>query len=275
MSQVPPPEPPIRIEDTQDLLPPIHTVKLGAAFGWLARGMDDLRACPMASLFYGFCFAGMGLLVTLVFEHAYQYTSALTSGFLLLGPFLAMGLYELSRRRERGDGCRFSSSLTIWRRNAPNIGIFALVLTVIFLVWARASLIVFALFYTHEMPNLTGFLTQVLQLENLEFLLIYSAVGAVFAVLVFAVSVVSIPIMLDRREDAITAMLTSVAVIVRNPAPLALWAFLIAALTTLGFLTFHIGLVFIMPMIGHATWHAYRALVGHKPVQSASVSSTG
>lgn len=251
----------IRYEETQTLIPKLRRVHVAAALVWLGRGAQDMQACPIASLFYGFCFAAMGLSVSAVFEHAYQYTSALTSGFLLLGPFFAMGLYELSRRREKGEGCRFASSLTVWRRNASNIGVFALVLTVVFLVWARASLVMFALFYTNEMPNLSGFLNQVIKLENIEFVAVYIGVGLIFAALVFAISVVAIPMMLDRRADAITSMFTSVAVVAANPAAMLVWAFLIVALTLIGFLTFHIGLIFLMPMIGHGTWHAYRALV--------------
>ena len=116
--------------------PTIRNVGLGAPFRWIARGFSDLKACPTASLFYGFCFTGMGLLVTFVFEHAYQYTSAVTTGFLLLAPFFAMGLYELSRRRELGEACALLPTLTVWRRNAGNIAVFAAVLTVIFLIWA-------------------------------------------------------------------------------------------------------------------------------------------
>jgi uncharacterized membrane protein len=272
----PQPEAQIKIEDTQTLIPKLRKVHAGAAFVWLGRGAQDMQACPVASLFYGFCFAAMGLLISSVFERAYQYTSALTSGFLLLGPFLAMGLYELSRRRERGDGCRFVSSLTIWRRNAPNIGVFALVLTVVFLVWARASLVMFALFYTNEIPNLSGFLNQLMRLENIEFVAVYIGVGFVFAALVFAVSVVAIPMMLDRKADAVTSMFTSVAAVAHNPAALLVWAIMIVLLTLVGFLTFHIGLIFLMPMIGHGTWHAYRALIEPESVPpNASSSTTG
>ncbi|MBS0353191.1 MAG: DUF2189 domain-containing protein [Proteobacteria bacterium] len=245
--------------------PTLRTISAGAPFQWIAQGFGDLKACPVASLFYGFCFAAMGLLLTFVFEHAYQYTSAVSTGFLLLAPFFAMGLYELSRRRELGERCALTPTLMVWRRNAGNLAVFAAVLTVIFLIWARASLVIFAIFYTQELPNLSGFLGQVLSFENLDFLLVYFGVGSIFALLVFAVSVVSIPLMLDRNQDAVTSMIASIRALALNPLPLLIWAALIVSLTILGFLSFHLGLVVLMPIVGHATWHAYRQLVAPLP----------
>lgn len=254
-----------KVEDEGLPFPIPREVTVGAPFRWLSRGFSDLKSCPIPSLFYGFCFAGMGLLVTFVFEHAYEYTMAVTSGFLLLGPFLAMGLYEISRRRELGENCALTPTLMVWRRNAGNIGIFAVVLGVLFLIWARASLVIFALFYTTEMPNLSGFLSQVIKFENIEFLLVYLGVGLLFATIAFAVSIVSIPLMLDRNQDAITSMLGSIGTLFRNPGALIIWAIMLVGLTVIGFMTFHLGLVFVMPMIGHATWHAYRDLVEPLP----------
>lgn len=248
-------------EDAGLPFPRLREVGVASPFQWIARGFDDFRSCPIPSLFYGFCFAGMGLILTFVFEHAYEYTSALASGFLLLGPFLAMGLYEISRRHERGEGCSLAPTTVVWRRNAGNIGIFAVVLGVVFLVWARASLVIFALFYTNEMPNLTGFLTQVMAFENLEFLAVYFGIGLIFATIVFALSIVSIPLMLDRNQDAITSMLASIGALARNPGAMIVWAATIVTFTAVGFMTFHLGLVILMPLIGHATWHAYRDLV--------------
>jgi uncharacterized membrane protein len=232
-----------------------------APLRWIARGFSDLKSCPVPSLFYGFCFAGMGLLMTIVFEHAYEYAMAVTSGFLLLGPFLAMGLYEISRRHERSEACSLLPTLTVWRRNAGNIGIFAVVLGIVFIVWARASLVIFALFYTTEMPNLTGFLKQLLVAENLQFLAIYTGVGLIFATVAFAFSVSSLPLMLDRNQDAISSMLGSVGALLLNPMAMIVWAAIIVGFTLIGFLTFHLGLVVLMPIVGHATWHAYRDLI--------------
>ena len=141
-------------------LPEVLRVGALAPFAWLAAGGRDFRAHPLPSMFYGLCFAAMGWLVWIVFRHAYQYTSALVTGFFLVGPFFAIGLYALSRRRERGEPAWLAPTLDAWQPNVGAIGMFALVLAVILLVWARASLIVFALFYTNDMPSVEGFLAQ-------------------------------------------------------------------------------------------------------------------
>ncbi|MCB1962212.1 MAG: DUF2189 domain-containing protein [Rhodocyclaceae bacterium] len=254
---------------TPDALPfpSIRNIKASSPLCWFARAWGDLKACPIPSLFYGFCFAAMGLLITFVFEHAYEYTSGLTSGFLLLGPFLAMGLYEISRRRELGQPCALAPTLVVWKRNAGNIGVFAVVLGIVFLVWARASLVVFALFYNNEMPNLSGFLEQIIKLENIEFLTVYFCIGLLFATIAFGVSVVSIPLMLDRNQDAVTAMLASAGALIRNPVTMMAWAASIVVMTIIGFMTFHIGLVVVMPLVGHASWHAYRDLIEPLPAK--------
>jgi uncharacterized membrane protein len=234
---------------------------LSAPFDWLRRGADDLKASGFASLFYGMCFAAGGFLLFLAFRHAVQLVTAVTAGFMLLGPFLALGLYELSRRRETGEALSLPATLTVWKRNFGCFGIYSLILIVIYLVWARASLVIFALFYQGGMPTLGSFMTQILKFDNIEFLLAYFAVGGFFAMLVFAVSVVSIPMMLERNKDTITAMLASFLALVRNLPMMLIWGALIALLTALGIALGFIGLIITMPLVGHATWHAYRALI--------------
>jgi len=236
-------------------------VPIGAAFGWLAAGWNDFRAKPGPSLFYGACFAVMGWLIVLTFRHAYEYVSALVTGFFLVGPFFAIGLYDLSRRRQQGLPLWLAPTLDAWRPNVGAIGMFALVLGVILLVWARASLIVFALFYTGAMPSVAGFLDQMLSLDNLEFLFAYFCVGGFFALLVFAISVVSVPMMMDRNTDGIVAVLTSLKTFGANVPAMIVWGLLIAAVIGAGFALWFVGLVVAVPVIGHATWHAYRALV--------------
>lgn len=257
-------------EEPRPGLPEVRNVGIGAPWRWLAAGWRDFRAHPLPSAFYGVCFAGMGLLIYVVFRHAYQYVSALVTGFFLVGPFVAIGLYALSRRRERGEPPWLAPTLDAWAPNVSAIGLFALVLAVILLVWARASLVVFALFFTHDMPNLEGFAAQLLSPTNLEFLFAYLLVGGSFAVLVFAISVVSVPMMLDRDTDGIVAVLTSLRAFAANVPAMIVWGLAIVVLVGLGFATWFVGLVVTVPVIGHATWHAYRELVVPAPVSSAS-----
>jgi len=241
--------------------PVVRSVMVGAPLRWLAAGWRDFLANPVPSAFYGACFAVMGFLIYFVFGRAYQYVSALVTGFFLVGPFLAIGLYDLSRRREQGLPPWLAPTLDAWRPNVGSVGIFALVLCVILLVWARASLVVFALFFTYDMPDLHGFLAQVVSFRHAEFLLAYLCVGGFFAVLVFAISVVSVPMMLDRNTDGIVASLTSLRAFAANVPAMIAWGLLIVVLVALGFAAWFAGLVVVVPVIGHATWHAYRDLV--------------
>lgn len=241
--------------------PPIRTIPLLRPLRWIALGWRDLLASGGRSLFYGLCFAGMGLLLSAVLSHAPAYLSALTCGFLLLGPFLALGLYDLSRRLEQQQSGLLPTLFSM-RGRWSNIGVLALVLSVVMMVWARASLIVFALFYNRGMPSIEGFLQQLLSIDNLRFLAAYGVVGAGFAGLVFAISWVSIPLMLERDTDAVTAILISIGALLKNIPAALVWGALITAATVLGFATWYLGLIVTMPLIGHATWHAYRDVVG-------------
>jgi len=243
------------------VFPNVRKVTPTAPFQWLAKGWSDFRHTWKSSVVYGALFALMGWLVVLVFRQAYEYVWGLTTGFLLVGPFFATGIYELSRQRERGERTMLAPTIDIWRPNLGSIGMFALVLGVLLLVWSRASLVVIALSFPDEMPSLQGFMANALSPKNLEFLLAYFAVGGFFAALVFAIAVVSVPMMLDRNTDGIVAALTSLRVCRENVLPMAVWAAIIAIAIGAGFLLWFAGLVVTVPVIGHATWHAYRALV--------------
>ena len=234
----------------------------GAPFGWLSDGLDDFKACKTASLFYGACFVVMGWALVFAFKHAVQLITAVTTGFFLVGPFFAIGLYELSRRRERKLPPDLGPTLAVWKANAAAIGIYSLVLIVLYLLWARASMVTFALFYSGGIPTMATFVAEVARFDNLEFLLAYFVVGGIFALLVFAFSVVSIPLMLDRGQDTVTAMIASFLALVRNPAAMVVWALAIVVLAAVGIATAFIGLAITGPLLGHATWHAYRELIG-------------
>ncbi len=265
----PEPRPPLTDAAPASPFPEVQRVDVSAPLRWLAAGWRDLLGAPAASLFYGAAFALMGWLVHLVFRHAYEYTSALTAGFLLMGPFLCTGLYDISRRRAAAQPVRLASTLTAWRANLGAFSMFALILTVVMLVWARASLVTFALFFASGMPTLSGFLGRIASVEHWDFVVTYFAVGGVFAMIVYAISVVSVPLMLDRGTDTVVAAITSVRSLASNPLPLLLWALMIVVLIGVGFATAFFGLLVTAPIVGHATWHAYRDLVGQPGAQTS------
>jgi len=239
----------------------IIALRLSDPFRWLARGARDLWAEKGIGLFYGMCFLAMALVLGAVFRNSPEYAMSIASGCLLVGPFLAMGLYEVSRRRERGLAPELSASLTCWDSHLGSMGMLVLVLIVLELLWGRASLVVFAVFFNTGMPSTTGVIQAVFNPENWEFLAVYLLVGGVFAGLVFATAVVSIPMILDRDTDAISAAITSLQVVFGNVAVMLLWGALLTALVVLALLPWGLGLLLIGPLLGHASWHAYRGSV--------------
>ena len=241
----------------KDLLP----LGLLDPWRWLRRGASDLLAAKAIGLFYGLCFWLMAAVLGAVFRNLPEYTLSIASGCLLVGPFLALGLYEVSRRRESGLRPSLALSLTCWDRHLGSMGLLVLVLIVLELLWGRASLVVFAVFFNTGMPSTTGVLQAVFNPENWEFLLVYGLVGGLFAALVYGVSVVAIPMILDRDTDAISAAITSLQVVFENPLVMLCWGLLITGLVAVALLPWGLGLVLVGPWLGHASWHAYRGTV--------------
>lgn len=252
---------------------PVTLQALGWAdpFRWLGKGIRDVRGAPGIAVFYGVCFWCMAVLLGWVFRTRPEYTMSLASGCLLVGPFLAMGLYDTSRRREAGLSPQLSESLTCWDRHMGSMGMLVLVLVVLELLWGRASLVVFAVFFNTGMPSTTGVLQAVFNPENWSFVAVYALVGGVFAALVFSTSVVSIPMILDRDTDALTAGITSMRVVLENPLVMLLWGALITAIVAASLWFWGVGLLLAGPVLGCASWHAYRASVAPLPPSQASV----
>ncbi len=248
-------------------LPTIYDVPLHAPLLWLRKALRDMRLHPFASLFYGLAFAVMGWVLNYVLTNALQYFMTLVFGFFLLGPFLATGLYNVAKQTEAGKPATAIRTMFAWRANVQGIGIYLMIATVILLLWGRASLITFAMFFSSGTLELKHFLQQVLSLEHIDFVLTYLVVGGIFATIVFAISVVSVPMMLDRNSESFTACFTSLRVLSRNPATMMFWAVLIVTLIGIGFITGFVGLIFTGPWVGLATWHAYRATVGEIPAE--------
>jgi uncharacterized membrane protein len=238
----------------------LHHVDLTVPLRWLQLGWRDFRRAPAVGLFYGTSFAAMGWMLLLLFRHAPAYTLALSAGFLLVGPFLCLGLYDVSRRLERGETPRLAASLVAWRTRTATMAVFGALLLILEMLWARASLVVFALSFD-GMPDFRGSMLALLDPENLAFIVAYLAVGGLFAGIIFAIAVVAMPMILDRQTDAITAGLTSLRLCLTQPAVMLCWGAVITLLVVLAMLPGFAGLLVVAPVLGHASWHAYRATV--------------
>ncbi len=249
---------------TKKYFPDIQEVPVDAPLNWLKLGWQDLKACPGASLFYGACFVIGGYLMIYSLRDAPEYIAAVITGFVLAGPFLALGLYELSAQRERGEACALGPSLMAWRKNIGNMGIFAAILLLVYLVWARASVVIFALFYSGPLPTMGEFFKHLIFTDQLDFLLVYFGVGLIFVIVIFGISLISIPLIKDKQMGAFAAALASVRALLKNPMAMAVWSGIIALLSVASIATLLIGTLVAGPLLGHATWHAYRELTGTK-----------
>jgi len=238
----------------------LRPLGFGQPLQWLLLGWRDFVRAPGIGLFYGASFVLMGWALMVVFEHAPPYTLGLSGGFLLVGPFLCLGLYRVSQRLEAGEKPEFSDSLFAWQTRTSALAIFGFVLLVLEMLWARSTLVVFAVSFD-GMPDFKGSLMALLSPENLTFIVAWGAVGFIFASLIYAVCVVSIPMILHRETDAITAGLTSLRLVLTQTGVMAWWALLIAGLVFAALMPWFLGLLVVGPVLGHASWHAYRAVV--------------
>lgn len=233
-----------------------------AGVDWLRRGWHDLLCTGMRGCFYGAVFAIMGYAIALIYGNFWQATMGLTAGFFLMGPFICCGIYELSRQRDRAEPLSLAKSLNSFMRNWKSIAFFAAMLTFFMIVWARVSVVIFALFAQHDYPTLQAMMGQIVSFENLEFLLVWAGVGFVIASLVFSISVVSMPLLLDRDTDTLVAVFASARALWANPLTCLIWGILIVAIIGGSLLLFTPLLVVTAPWVGHATWHAYKDMVG-------------
>jgi len=233
------------------LFVPSKKIPFSAPFKWLKLGWQDYLNSLQLSIEYGLFFAVCGLSMTLIFL-SYGNTIVIFSlavAFILLGPLLAFGLYDIPRQLERGETPTLKHSLWQIRNSAPNQWIFVVVIFVIALIWMRAATIIHVFYPEGSDPTLEELIT---------FFGVGTGIGACFAGLVFGISAFSLPMMVDRNADAVSASLTSLSAVMNNMWVGALWAFLILALTVIGFLTAYLGLIIVLPVIGYATWHGYQ-----------------
>jgi uncharacterized membrane protein len=244
----------------------IRRITASDLFDALARGIDDFVAMPSHAVFLCVIYPllGIALIGMTLGNSMLPLAFPIAAGFALVGPFAAIGLYELSRRREAGLDSSTSHAFDVL--HSPSLGAIValgLLLMAIFLIWlAVADAIYIAYFGYHGPASVGRFVSDVFHTRAGWMLIVVgSGVGFLFAVLVLTISAISFPLLLDRDVGAAVAVLTSIRVVAANPLTMALWGIIVAASLVIGSIPFFLGLTVVMPVLGHATWHLYRRAV--------------
>jgi uncharacterized membrane protein len=240
----------------------IGSVPVLRPFTWLWRGAGDLWRSGAASLAHGLLMVLLGWMLLLMLGNHPYFVAAAVSGFLLAAPLMTTGLVELSRRRAGRDDLGFNESLSPLASHRGPLLAFGAVLAVLVLCWFAASeAMLRAVFDLHAPSIAETYYVGFLDAAHRDEVVAYVAAGGVLALVVLAISVVTVPLIVDRHLRAGEAMRVSLRAIARNPLPMLVWGALIVAITALGFATLLAGMVVFIPWLGHATWHAYRDLV--------------
>jgi len=242
----------------------VQDITIAHPFRWLAAGWEDLRRAPAASIGYGVLFVVLSYLitVTVVLHQWFYLLLPLLSGFFLVAPALGLGLYDISRRLERGEQPTLGQALSAIATNRFYVGTMGAFVTVVLLAWLLCANLIVAGFASGVSPSLGNALGYLFSPQNLPMLAVGTAVGACFALAIFALTAVSVPMLLEREDiDTLSAMQASATACLYNWRPMLLWAVLIALVIGAGFLTLYVGLAIGFPVLGHATWHAYRDLI--------------
>lgn len=239
----------------------IRSVSLTAPFKWLKAGARDFADAPLMSLSYGLVFALIGLGISYASINQPQFTLTFWTGFLLAGPFLAVGLYRAAQLREQGKPISAGVVLKSFQANKGQIALFIAMMLLIMMAWIRFSTLMVAVYFGQLSPGIEAFSNALGSTEGMTFLAVLFASGAGFAFIVFAASALTLPMIIDGKSELIPALVTSFKAVLQQPGPMLIWAALIAGLTFLGIATLFIGLVFIFPLLGYATWHSYKEMV--------------
>jgi uncharacterized membrane protein len=237
--------------DEMPFVAPCRELSPWAPFRWIKLGVQDLLQAPQQSLIYGLAVALMIATVSLLawMKGSQWIMFAMLGGFVFLAPLTCIGLYAISAQLERGQPALMARSLrAAFRRHLGNELIFAIILLIIFMVWARAAVIVTVFFPTDGEQTWR---------DLLPYLTFGSLVGSVFAAVTFSASAFSLPMIMHRNVDSITAIVTSVNAVLRNKRAMFLWLTIIVASLLLGLVTAFVGLIVIIPVIGYAAWHGY------------------
>ncbi len=243
----------------------IETLRAGVIAEVLKAGVKDFCTAPWFGLFFGLLYAGAGWAVVLLASVSGYYYLAypLAAGFALIAPFIAAGLYEVSRCLEKGTAPGWRQVLSVVSgAGSRDLGWMALITGFIFFIWMDIAFFVYAIFFGFRAVGISDLMHEILTTwHGMAFLFAGNLIGAVIAAFVFSITVVSFPLLLDRDLDFVTAMTTSLRAVRDNPRTMALWAICIGLLLLISLLTLLAGLVIILPILGHASWHMYRRAI--------------
>jgi uncharacterized membrane protein len=230
-------------------------------FQWLGAGVNDFKNAPGLSLLYGALFAAATAGVFLLVMNLPWYAIAYLTGLVVLGPFMASGLYAASRDMERGIRPSIGSSLRLLVKRSSYLALFSLMLSLVMAAWIRISALIFAVKFNTLNPSIEAYTSLLSSSDGWITLSFFAGMGFILVSVVFIVSAVAVPMILDKDADFISSMQTSYRAVMSNPGAMAVWASTIVALTVVGIATAFIGLAVIFPILGYATWHSYRSLV--------------
>jgi uncharacterized membrane protein len=247
--------------------PTIRSITVDDITSSLREGAEDFRAMPAFGMAVGLFFAlgGMALLGLAIRADRIVLAFPLLAGFALIGPFAAMGLYEASRRRDAGQRVGLKDIFSVRRATtSANIFFLGFILLFALFVWVRVAAVIYALFYGLSPLPFDAMLTDLFTTtRGFTFLLVGNAVGAAFALIVFSITVVSFPYMLEKNVDPVTAVALSVSAVAKNFRPLAGWALFVAIALAASWAPFFLGLIVVLPVLGHATWRLYKRMIVH------------
>lgn len=240
--------------DQMPFVAPCRHLDMTAPLRWLSMGWQDVKKAPRQSLIYGTATFVLGWLIcSLAYVFGNLYTVlGLMSGFILIGPFIAIGLYSISCQLQEGKVPVFGYCLREGGKHVSNIVLFGFILMVVFLIWARAASMLHVFYPVDVDASWNSFVL---------YLGIGSVVGSLFAAIIFCASAFSLPMIMDRKVDMITAVVTSINAVLRNKKVMFLWAIIIAISVLVSFLTALLGFIVLLPMIGHGAWHAYQETI--------------
>jgi uncharacterized membrane protein len=248
----------------------INSIGMDRPKAWLAAGVQDFRQATAVSLAYGMFWVGLSIAITAgaIVLDLWHWLLPMLAGFMFMGPLVAVGSYGISRALE--DKCvpHLGNAFSSWRLHAGQLAMMGVMMMIFFLAWIRLATLLFALFFGFQAPGPVELYTMLLTTpQGLGMIAVGTATGAVLAFGAFTISVVAIPTLMDQDLTFMEGIEASVRTVARNFRPMLLWAVILTGCVVVGMVTFYIGLALILPVLGHASWHAYKDLVRCEPAE--------